>query len=246
MAARKRAAKTSDDMPAFLRRKVDKNRTDSILRQETVREWIMPGARNFNPGDDMARKKAAAAKGGAVQIETADPGLPVQAQITLDGGKTEERPFANLQEFIDWFNPSTHDIEGSIADASVTMISVKEKERPKADKKTIREAAKKIAAGEVEAPEAKAVGRGSVIKKAEKRAAAPSSDKKPRGVGFVRHGVRVDKKEYGSVYKAFVELGLSIPAHVKFRAELKKAKGGRMTYEEKGKKYPFELVELKK
>ena len=215
----KKTKKIADplEIPKGLRRKPDKEKIDKILRQETKREWIMP--------DVSKKEKNKMSK----QIECSDPALPVEVNLTIDGGGMETKKFENMNEFIDWYDPKVHELEGSIADASITMVSVKEKERPRAKRP------------DPEPEAAPVTTRGAVIKKP----APVDRPKKPRGMGFTRHHCRVGNETFTSVYKAFVGLSLSIPAHTRFRAELKKTKDGKMTYEEKGKKYLFERVDFK-
>lgn len=266
--------KKPDDLeiPKFLRRRLDKNLVDRILRQDTQREWVMPDRTHAltdkvvdlyddesTQETDMAKKKAAPKKatkanGSDMEVQCSDPNLPVEVNFHQDDGKTEVKSFPNMTEFLSWFSPSQHVLDGSIADDSVTMVEITEKERPKADKKTGKKGQDNSPGGAIPQPEKAGTSRGALIKKAGPKGEAPT--KKPRGVGFVRHGVRVaplDAKgkpgkpsDHSSLYQAFVALNLSIPAHTKFRAELKKSKGGTLDYEEKGKKYKFDLVELKK
>jgi hypothetical protein len=248
-------------IPAFLRRPLTaavRARTDSLLRQETVREWIMPDLSRYaftnkvvdlyddtsEQETDMAKKKTApSGANGQLEVECQDPALPVEVNLHQDGGETVTKEFPDMQGFIDWFKPSLHVLDGSIADESQTMIEVTERPRPRADKKTIKEAEKVIRARREVTFET--VDRGAI----DKRKAGPKGKVekvvKPRGVGFVRQKVRVGKTLYNSVFKAFEAIGLSIPAHPKFRAELKKTKDGKKTYEERGKKYLFEIVEEK-
>lgn len=63
----------------------------------------------------------------------------------------------------------------------------------------------------------------------------------PRGGGTARSRVDVDGTEHGSVYRAFEALGLPIPAHAKFRAELKREREKVFTHD--GKSYKFKVVE---
>lgn len=202
------------------------------------------------------------------EIETNDAALPVEVHCSPVTGDVEIVKFDNLQEFIDWYDVKKYDLDGSIAEDTKTMISLHEKGPPPGEMKVISETLgeelqeefvenvlavdvgeKKAVKGKggskrKAAPKAPAkakgppVARGAVVKDAERSA-------KPRGVNFVRHGVKVNGESYGSVYKAFVALKLSIPAHTKFRAALKQSKTGKDTYKEKGKEYKFELVELK-
>lgn len=58
-----------------------------------------------------------------------------------------------------------------------------------------------------------------------------------------RQQVEVRAIRYNSVYKAFEALGLSIPAHTKFRSELKRSPALALTYQERGEKYEFRIVE---
>lgn len=62
-----------------------------------------------------------------------------------------------------------------------------------------------------------------------------------RGTKLIRHACRVDGKAYDSVYRAFVDLGLNLSKHQKFRLELKQSATGSAVYEEAGKRYGFEL-----
>lgn len=237
-------------IPAHLRRgPPDKEMTNRLLKHELHREWKMP------TGDYSMAKTP--------EIETNDAALPVEVHCSPVTGDVEIVKFDNLQEFIDWYDVKKYDLDGSIAEDTKTMISLHEKAPPPEKAATLPDGHD----GEVEnvgetiqrvekavkgkggskrkaAPKAPAkakgppVARGAVVKDAERSA-------KPRGVNFVRHGVKVNGEPYGSVYKAFVALKLSIPAHTKFRAALKQSKTGKDTYKEKGKDYKFELVELK-
>lgn len=56
------------------------------------------------------------------------------------------------------------------------------------------------------------------------------------------HKVKVGNKLYRSVYTAFVDLSLPLWQHQSFRKVLKLSKGGRETFEFKGKKIPFEIA----
>lgn len=237
-------------VPAFLREAAiaqarspeEKRRIISqSINPHADRQWIMPDLSkypdvNTNPGsgeEDVAKKKAKAADAAAPakpEINCADPDLPVEVNLTFESGPSKEFKFANLSEFIEFFDPKQHLVEGSIGDPSVTMISLRQNPASvkKADKTTGTP------------PAASTTTRGAVIKKGRE---PKTEGVKPRGVGFTRHKVKVGKETYGSVYKAFEALKLSIPAHTKFRAQLKQAKGGTMNYEEKGKTYLFELVE---
>lgn len=114
----------------------------------------------------------------------------------------------------------------------------------------------------LEPPAPKApVGRGAVIKPPPAKAKAlPKSKTTPTpkvsassgkgrggnnaGSSQVRHGCKVNDgdKIYKSVYAAFLDLGLKISAHPKFRKELKLTKKGTLEYVEGGKKYKFDLV----
>jgi hypothetical protein len=214
--SKKKTTKKVDplEVPAFLRRKSDPAVTNKVLRQDSHKEWIMP---------DISKKETSMAKkNGSIQVECSDPALPVEVNLTIDGGGMETKRFDNINEFLAWYDPKSHELEGSIADAAVTMVAVREKVRAK----------------KPEPEEEKVTSRGAVI-------VPEARPKKPRGVGFIRHHCKVGKDTFTSVYQAFVGLSLSLPAHTKFRAELKKTKDGKLTYEEKGKKYPFELVEIK-
>lgn len=82
------------------------------------REWIMPKGKKDS--DEQP------------EINTVSPSLPVEVNYKPLGKAGTTYTFDCLGEggFEDWFDPDMHKIEGSIADASVTMISVVEKDRP--------------------------------------------------------------------------------------------------------------------
>lgn len=255
-------------IPAPLRRdgpKLTREALDRLLNVRQNRVWIMPDRSKFQivlsdappegeseEGEDQVAKKAkkgvaeaTAEKNSKPEVNCVSADLPVEVNYLSVNDGTQTKSFDDMAGFADWFDPRRHVIEGSIPDASMTMISVKE--RPESVRK--KDPRAKGDPAMAATPE----GRGAVIKKGRvpKTAAA-----KPRGVNFKRHKVRVkkagDKGEgnlYGSVYQAFLDLGLSISAHTKFRALLKKEPTGRMTYEEKevsgkkGNRYEFVLVE---
>lgn len=70
---------------------------------------------------------------------------------------------------------------------------------------------------------------------------APRAD--GTGAPRVHQQVEVGGARYNSVYRAFEALSLSIPAHTKFRAELKRSPTLELTYTEAGKSYEFKIVE---
>lgn len=242
-AVRTRVKKAEDPwwtIPAFLRRErteESRRRADAVVRETldpSSRQWIMPDRSGTDPegASYMAKKFKEAAETGEQEIKTQDPALPVKMQFTIERGQPVIKDFSDLEQFLAWFNPEVHIVTGSAADPSITFITVKE--RPTPGKKG------KLAAGDPAMAGKNAVegaipetSRGAVVKDG-RGGARP---------GAVRHGCRVNGGTvYGSVYKAFLELGLSIPAHTKFRSELKADPGGKLAYEEKGKKYEFELV----
>lgn len=262
------SARPEDDLtiPAFLRRPVTeegKKRSTKIV-EETVRgtrQWIMPDMNKYRNNvleegeDDMAKKAAAAAEPNPTKIQTQDPNLPVMMELTKHDGNKETRRFENLEEFFGFYKAKEHNITGSVADASVTMVTVEEKAPPAANKKTgdkKQRGKNDPGPGAIPQPEKtkgkKTVDRGAVIKKGGKKEAAAKTSGGRGGsrAGVPRHGCKVNGKEpaYGSVWKAFQDLRLGNEAEcVKFRNVLKASKTGKETFEKDGKKYVFELVE---
>lgn len=114
-----RPGKMPDDdglsIPVFLLRK-DGKLTDLQVRRlnQPNREWIMPSASRVEPESPS--------------INTVSSSLPVEVNYKPVGKPGTVHNFDCLGEggFEDWFDPSIHRIMGSIADPSVTMISVEE------------------------------------------------------------------------------------------------------------------------
>ena len=90
--------------------------------------------------------------------------------------------------------------------------------------------------------------------KAPAKGKAPKAEEKVRkawnaGKAVVHHAVRVGKESFTSTWMAFQGIkelkGLSRGQHIKFRKNLKLAKGGRLDYvhPESGKVYPFTLIQ---
>lgn len=71
-------------------------------------------------------------------------------------------------------------------------------------------------------------------------ARSPRTPGAPRAAGPRRSSVDVDGAPHASVYQAFVALGLPVPAHGKFRAELKRA--GEKTFAYAGREYKFKVI----
>lgn len=185
------------------------------------------------------------------EIECNDPDLPVEVKFNTAAGRTETKKFANISDFSDWFDSDLHRVEASLAGNDVTQIEIAQLGEPEAEppaavpekkgkKAAGKKASKREPAPAAEKAPARTVGRGAVVKPEEQKV------KKPRGVNFVRHGVRVSGKDYRSAWDAFQQLKLGTANEcIKFRTLLKGSKGGKLTFEKGGKKYPFELVELK-
>lgn len=247
MARRSKKQSSDDDgMPDFLRRSATPEllaRADRVVAEviSGKREWIMPKGNKARKEDNVQ-----------IAFECEDEDLPVEVRLTSASGKVSQEKFDNARKFMDWFDPAQYVLEGTIADAESTMASVREKEPPRADPKTIKAAEAKIKKGEVEVVhEQGAIPRGAVIKKGRGTApqpAASSGKGKPRGHGFVKHKCKVTvggkTTEHGSVYKAFCEHGLPVDLHVKFRSGLKASSTLTGTFEHKGKKYDFRLEEV--
>lgn len=236
----RREVAPEDDLtiPAFLRRErtpESREMVEKVLRSHERREWKMPDRSN-----EMAAKKEADTQKTRKTLEVENPDLPVDMNLVTSEGKTESRKFSNAQEFIDWFDPKLHELEGSIADASSTMVSVREKPRKLAKAKGDP---KMRGVNAVEGP----------IPQPEKNARAAArpgrsapQKKKKKGGGFTKHGVRVGGKEYRSTWEAFQKLGLGSASEcVKFRNALKSSSTGSMVYEKNGKKHKFEMFEVK-
>lgn len=232
--------------PFLLRPRTEENKAiaDEVVRQtfrSGTRTWIMP--KHKIPEEiAMSSSKRKAEADSAQEIQTQDPGLPVKMQFHPERGVAIIKDFDNLEEFMEWFNPAIHAVVGSEADTALTMIEVREKPTPGGKKKLAAGdpalAGTNAVEGAIPPSPGKTRGRGAVI-----RPEGSSSGRGGARPGAVRHGCKVDGKgPFGSVYKAFLEMRLDVGKHTKFRADLKNAAGGKLAYEEGGKKYNFELV----
>lgn len=251
MARPKTKVVADDDLtiPPHLRRERTPETADvvrKLLRSEERREWRMPDRSN-----DMARTESS-----RPQLEVEDPALPVEMSLTTAEGKKEIRNFGCAQEFIDWYDPKLHELEGSISDSSSTMVAVREKPRPRVAKakgdprmKDVNKAEGPIPQPEKASAPKKAVGRSAVIKKGPRAAGNKPRTTPPKrsgGGGFVKHGVRVGGREYRSAWDAFQQLNLGNASEcVKFRNKLKAAKDGKLEFVKGGKKYLFETFEVR-
>lgn len=241
-------------LPAFLDRrgegKLPDAKLQAIINERTA--WIMPSAKRREEIEMLT-------------LTVKNPEAPVQ--VLLKGNKkTTTLDFANLAEFKEW-HAKTGEKEATysnmIDDDSMVVVNMTALDYkgegaarpPKADKATKREAAKKIKSGEVKVtPPQGAIPdspKGRKKKSTPKTKAAPAPAEKKgsagkasaaRGGSSPKSKVTVNGKPFNSVADAFRQLRLELPKHVKFRAGLKKAKTGKATYEEKGKKYEFAVV----
>lgn len=172
-------------------------------------------------------------------VDCASPDLPVEVNGKTPEGKPLEEKFDNLASFLDWFDGTRYKVAGSIADPSITMISVDpipQKVVPKAE----------LDPGD---PTMTAVagGRGAVVKKGGKERVPQGTHKegKESGVGVVkRHWVKVNGKgPYSSAWAAWQDLGMGDASScAKFRGELKKTANGKLDFKLKDKVFSFELV----
>lgn len=229
------AAEDDLTIPEFLRRErtpESREVVDKVLRSHERREWKMP-----DRSKEMASKSEKPTTRKTLEVE--NPDLPVDMNLVSAEGKTESRKFSNAQEFIDWFDPKLHELEGSIADASSTMVSVREKPRKLAKEKgDPKMRGVNAVDGPIPQPEKNA--------RAAARPGRSAPQKKKKGGGFTKHGVRVGGKEYRSTWEAFQKLGLGSASEcVKFRNALKSSSTGSMVYEKNGKKHKFEMFEVK-
>lgn len=267
MARRQATQIDPDAIPAFLiRTRTDETRRRADLVVKSIlsrdRDWVMPDRNRVDkPSSGLSVKiqstlereeeKAMAKRTGEEapqqEIKTQDPALPVKMEFAPEKGARVVKDFPDLQEFMDWFDPSIHEVTGSDADSALTMITVREKPGKVTKAKANGDpelAGANAVAGPIPPTGRKGVGRGSVIKAADTESKSGRGGARP---GMIRHSCKVDGKEqYGSVYQAFLDLRLDVGKHTKFRSDLKAAPGLKLVYEETGKKYSFELVEIKK
>ncbi len=189
-----------------------------------------------------------AAEAESQDIKTQDPALPVKMQFSPERGPKVVKDFDNLEQFIEWFDPTIHVVTGSDADSALTLIEVKEKpgKVPKAKAKgdPAMAGANAVEGAIPISPGQKSVvgGRGSVIKKT-----STGTGRGGARPNAIRHRCRVDGKgDFGSVWQAWLEYKLDAAKCVPFRSAIKAAPDMKLVYEEGGKKYAFELFEPKK